>query len=529
MMRKWFLRKLNPWPLFSWIALPAIVLGLGSALLHVNWLPGFHDAGTHTVVSPSVPLVICIVSLAGLVTARMYSEMKKARKLACTDDLTGLINRREFKRLVDGGISSAKHNKQKLALLALDLDRFKVINDSYGHEAGDAIIRMFSERIKSAVRRQDVVCRIAGDEFFIMLRNIRDEAQIAIVGDRILGLMKTPFHYGNRHIRTSVSIGSAMIAKDVPDAAAAMRMADFALLRSKERGRNCLVRFDPKMAETIRKQRVLELRLLNAVEEGKLSLRYHPIFDNVHGRVVAVEALIRWCDDELGDVAPCDFLPIAEELNIMEKIGSFVLEKACTEVAEIPDIRLAVNIGENHFMRHDFLCGVDSILSRTGFPSYRLEFEIPLALLEQHARDVRRKFDQLRERGISIALGDFGTGQSNPMYLEPFKLDSIKLDHSLIKRTACVKNGEQIVASMITLASAFCSRVTVEGIERADQLVRLRDNAGAELQGFYFSKPLTMTELSSKYSLVPAIQKQENTDTGIETEETLHTARKLSA
>ena len=495
-MRNWIEDRLDGVPRFALLGLPAILIGLIALAYRIDVMMAFDVTNPEHLIATSFSVLVSLFCLTCLIVFRMYHEMVKARMLARTDDLTGLINRREFNRILRTQLAHNHERGKNLGLIALDLDRFKVINDSYGHEAGDAVICQFGERIKSVLRGHDVICRISGDEFFVLLRDIGKTREIENVGNRILKSMREPFVHNDVHILASTSLGSAFIGPDVESETAAMRMADFALLRSKEQGRNRLVQFDPEMAETIRGRREMELKLRKAVVDKTLSTRYQPFVSQETGEVTGVEALVRWVDDGK-EISPAEFLPLATELNLIDEIGSFVLERACEEIGPMPGIRLAVNVSKNQFIRDNFVDQIDKTLAETNFPPSRLELEVPQALLAMNSKEVAVKLSQLRSRGIKIALDDFGTGYSNMMFLRDFKLDRIKLDRSFIKRVTIEHDSGKMVDNMIELGNSLSKNVTVEGIETSEQLEQLRYSNCNEYQGFYFSRPMSALELQA--------------------------------
>ena len=498
-MKNWIDNTFGDVPRFALLGLPAILIGLIALAYRIDIVMNFDVTNSRHLVATSFSVVVSIFCLTCLIILRMYSEMVKARMLAKTDELTGLINRREFNRILRTQLEFNQERGKSLGLIALDLDRFKVINDSYGHEAGDAIICQFGERIKSVLRGHDVICRISGDEFFVLLRDISHNREIENVGFRILNSMREPFIHNEVHILASTSLGSAFIGPEVESETSAMRMADFALLRSKEQGRNRLVHFDPEMAESIRGRRELELKLRQAIANKTLSTRYQPFINQESGEVTGVEALVRWIDNGK-EISPAEFLPLAVELNLIEEIGTFVLERACEEIGPMSSMRLAVNISKTQFVRDNFVEQIDTILDETGFPASRLELEVPQALLAMNSSEVGEKLGLLRSRGIKIALDDFGTGYSNMMFLREFKLDRIKLDRSFIKRVTVSRDTSKMVDNMIELGNSLSKNVTVEGIETSEQLQRLQFSRFDEYQGFYFSKPMSALELQTKHS-----------------------------
>ena len=434
-------------------------------------------------------------------------EIAEVRRMAFLDELTGLINRRHFNRELIKQLKRSRKSKKSTGVLILDLDRFKTINDCHGHDAGDSIIKQFGSRIKSAIATDDTLCRISGDEFSILLRDVQSEEDIYRTGEQILKAMKEPFLYEGRHIYAGLSMGGVIVENGESDASSTMRMADFALMHSKENGRNRMMLFNPEMEAEIRHRGEMEIQLREAIATNALSVRYQPLVNQHGGMVSGVEALIRWTHSEAGEISPGEFLPLAQELALMDKIGEFVLERACTEIGPIGNLRLAVNISPMQFLRDNFVEKIEEIVQRTKFDPNRLELEISQELLAHHADSARAKLSKLRDLGINIALDDFGTGYSGMFFLREFQLDRIKLDRTFVAKMQEVQDGPEMVDNMIGLARTLSGKITIEGIETEDQLAGLQQSNANELQGFLFSKPLTAIELRAS-KLIEGLEEQ---------------------
>jgi len=417
------------------------------------------------------------------------------RKLAFHDELTGLINRRRFNEIFEGELENCRKNDILLGVLALDLDRFKVINDCHGHDAGDKIIQQFAHRISASIRDHDVLCRMSGDEFCLLANDVTSENDILMIGNRILEAMKKPFIYKGKHIYAGVSLGAVIIENGWEDTDFALRMADFALLRSKELGRSQLVLFDPEMEAKVKRKADLEIKLREALATDKLSLRYQPMIDHDTGTIRGVEALVRWIHPELGKIQPSEFIPLAGELALMDKIGDFVLKRACQEISKYENMRLAVNITSTQFLQESFVDTVAHTLLETKFTPSKLELEIKQNLLSNHTEVAKSKIQSLRELGVRIALDDFGTGISSMKHIRDFELDRVKLDRSFTKAIETRNVDDDFLPNMIGMAASLGTHVTVEGVETAEQAKLLTELGCNELQGFYFSKPLTTDEL----------------------------------
>jgi len=478
-----------------WAGLTIFVISLANLLHSFTAVMGSVELGA---ISAKYLLGInSAMLMAGIFTVALMKSFKDQvtiRKLAYKDELTGLLNRRRFYQIFQEELTACKTNDCSLALLALDLDRFKVINDCHGHEAGDKIIQQFAERISKSIRDQDVLCRMSGDEFAILAKQVTSESEVQIIGNRVLEAMKEPFVYQDKHIYAGVSLGAVVVDKGGEEAPFVMRMADFALLQSKELGRSQLVLFDPEMEAKIKRKANLEIKLREALATDGLTVRYHPMIDHENSVVRGVEALVRWTHPELGNVSPSEFIQLAEELALMDKIGNFVLKRACQEISQFENMRLAINVTSAQFLQESFVDTVARTMLETRFNPIRLELELKQDLLSNHAEIAKKKIKELRSLGIQIALDDFGTGISSMKHIRDLKLDRVKLDHSFTQ--TIVDEDDDFLPKMVSMASSLGSNVTVEGVETGDQANMLTDLGCNELQGFYFSKPMTAGQLA---------------------------------
>jgi len=474
----------------SFIVIIASLFAIISQLTSILWL---NSTNTHQVIGICIIATIMVAASMIAVLSKSHASLSEMRKLAFVDELTGLINRRCFNATLTTELAKCKLNEGTLALLSFDLDRFKGINDSHGHEAGDAIICQFGQRIQNLIRKHDVLCRISGDEFVLLVRNVNTDKEIEDIGERLLVAMQEPFKYNGRFIKTTASMGAVTIKNGECSAASALRMADVALLESKEKGRNQLVQFNDRMAAQIKHRDDMEIKLREAIANKTLSLRYQPIISNHDGSIAGVEALIRWIHKDDGEISPAEFLPLAAELALMEEIGDFILEKACEEIGPLEHMRLAVNIHTVQFMRDNFIERLQSVLKKTGFDPARLELEITQELLNANPNAVKERILTLNELGVRFALDDFGTGESSVTFLSGFNLDRVKLDREFIRDHTKYKTS--MLSGMITLARSLSSSVTVEGVETRKLFETLNQIGCDELQGFYFSRPLTAGDL----------------------------------
>ena len=426
---------------------------------------------------------------------RLFQDLKQVNRLAFTDELTGLANRRQFDQRLDEELARGARADNAVGLLYLDLDKFKHINDSYGHEAGDQVIINFGKRIQAVLRAGDFLARLSGDEFAAILTNVKSRRDIEFAAERIFAAMAEPIQFKQKTIYVGVSIGAAIVEAGSKSAAEALRHADFALLQAKESGRNKLQVFDPGMAETIRSRGLIENDLREAIINGHFTIKYQPLISQKENKVLGVEALVRWIHEERGPVSPSVFIPIAEEIGMIDKLGEFILRRACTEMLDLKQIKLAVNISAMQFTQRGFIQKVGQILEETGFEPDRLELEITESVFMTDPQKTREVIMGFKELGVRIALDDFGTGFSAMSYLRDFPVDRIKIDRSFISEISKSGKSLNLVSHMIELGSTLGLNVTIEGIETEDQLKLLSTRGCNELQGYLFSRPVGLDQL----------------------------------
>lgn len=458
-----------------------------------------------------------MLTIAAIVTMQVFAlfavllvqtkySLSVVNKLAYIDELTGLVNRRKFNKQLSTTLKKNMHKAEGTGILLLDLDRFKSINDTHGHDAGDKVICQFGERISTACRSAGMVSRLSGDEFAVMMDTLQNESDIINLCDRVIRAMKEPFVYEGRQIEASVSIGAAVIIGKEDPELSALRMADYALLEAKESGRNTFRLFNAKMEACIKRRRNIERGLRQAIANHRMNLKYQPFIIQNSSKVSGVEAFIRWSDPVEGEILPSEFIPIAEEMGLLCKLGEFIMEQACREILPFGSIRLAINISHVQFMQEGFVEQVKRTLEKTGFAPQRLELELGQTLLVSEALSIREKLQELRELGIRIVLDDFGTSYRSMFFLRDFKLDRIKLDRKFVASMSQEKDGIEIMESMIRLGSTFSDRLTVEGVETDAQRKVLSETKANDLQGFLFSKPLSVEDLSHSPLIQESLQ-----------------------
>ncbi len=436
------------------------------------------------------------MTFAAFTSRHSEQDKRKYSQLAYVDELTGLPNRRQFDDQLEQEIARAARHGHNLALMYFDLDQFKAINDCYGHEAGDQAIKTFGERIKMVVRCEDLAARLSGDEFAVIATEVRSSKAARQIADRIFKAMAEPIMFRGKPIYANVSVGAAVVIGGTVDAKEALRRADLALLQAKAKGRNRLQIFDPEMAEALRSRKILETDLREAVRQDRFTVAYQPLVSHDGSSMHGVEALVRWSHPTKGAVSPAEFIPVAEDIGLINEIGEFVLRRACLDIGPMAPTKLAVNVSPIQFRRENYIESVERVLKETGFDANRLELEITEGIFISDPDETAETIRRLREIGVRIALDDFGTGYSSMSYLREFRLDRIKIDRSFVDQMGESNESRELVSKMIELGSALGLSVTAEGVETEDQARMLKESGCEELQGYLFCRPISAEELA---------------------------------
>lgn len=428
------------------------------------------------------------------VTERQLVE-ERMTHLAHHDTLTNLPNRSMFRERLDRALSEAKGTP--LAIFSLDLDRFKAVNDTWGHPAGDWLLKCVAERLQRCLRNEtDVVARFGGDEFAIIQCNPKGAADAEKLAKRIVDVIGKPFRDKSRDMHIGISLGIALYPNDGMDADTLLKNADMALYRGKSEGRNVYRFFEPGMDAIVRARRALETDLEAALPRREFALDFQPIMNIASGDIVGAEALMRWHSPARGLVAPDDFMAVAEETGLIVQLGDWALRKACTVAAAWPNgLRIAVNVSAVQIKSGGFARSVISALAFSGVPANRLELEITETVLMDESDTVLKTLRQLRDLGIRIALDDFGTGYSSLGYLRRFPVDKIKIDRSFI-RDIDNHDTAAIVRTIIGLGQELGITVTAEGVETDAQLDTLRRYGCVEAQGYLIGVPSKVADIN---------------------------------
>jgi diguanylate cyclase (GGDEF)-like protein/PAS domain S-box-containing protein len=415
--------------------------------------------------------------------------------MAQHDAMTGLANRSLLQTKIDDALLSVRYGS-RMALLCIDLDRFKEVNDSLGHAVGDELLRMTSERLLESVHVNDTVARLGGDEFAIVQCRINDPEDAILLADRIIEAVSRPFKIKGNDVKIGASVGMVLAPDQTSDADNILKMADAALYQAKSAGRNCYRVFDQQMSQSMRARRDLELDLRQAVQRHEFELHYQPIIDAKTFRICGAEALIRWHHPARGMIPPDQFIPLAEESGTITQIGEWVLRTACLDaVAWPPGVKVAVNLSARQFSNRNLVDVVMYALAESGLPPDRLELEITETSLIESAVQCLSTLRQFKNLGITIALDDFGTGYSSFSQLTMYPFDKIKIDKSFTQNVVGRTDCAAIVRAALTLAQGLDIETTAEGIETAEQCMLLRLAGVTSLQGYLFKRPRPLAEL----------------------------------
>jgi diguanylate cyclase (GGDEF)-like protein len=428
------------------------------------------------------------------VTERRQAEARIAH-LAHHDPLTALPNRTLFGVRLDEAVARARRG-ENFALLCLDLDRFKEVNDSLGHPIGDALLQAVTERLNAAIRLTDTVARLGGDEFALIQTGLVHPADAITLGDRLVAALQTPFELQGHHIAIGVSIGIALAPDDGTDPELLLRRADMALYAAKAEGRGRHRLFEPHMDADLQARRSLELDLRQALERDNFELFYQPVVNVADRRVCGFEALLRWHHPTRGLVPPDRFIPLAENTGLLVPIGAWVLRQACAEAAGWShDARIAVNLSAVQFTGAALVATVAAALRDSGLDPRRLELEITETTMLQDTEATLATLHDLKALGLTIAMDDFGTGCSSLGYLQRFPFDKVKIDRSFTSGLGTRQESTAIVRAVIDLCRSLDMRTTAEGVETASQFATLAKIGCDEAQGYFFSRPRPAREI----------------------------------
>jgi len=419
----------------------------------------------------------------------------KIHYLEYVDSLTGLYNRHYFMSKLKNEIHRAKLNDDRLAILYFDLDGFKRVNDTLGHSIGDKLLLSFSNKIKKYIKDIDTLARLGGDEFVVLLSQLKNDANIDKIAKRIISMFEDPFLVDNNKLFISASIGIAVFPDDGNSAEILIRNADIAMYRAKNNKNLIYKRYDQGMQQGIDEQFKLGNDLRGAISRKELELHYQPIIDIETNKIVSAEALLRWNHKNLGSISPNKFIPVAENIGLINKIGEWVLLKACKQNVKwqlqgYRPITICVNISVKQLEKIDFVSTVKNILVETGLHPKYLELEITESISMKNIKEIIEILSQLENLGIKLSIDDFGTGYSSLGQLKNLSISKLKIDRSFISEINEGNNNTAIISAIIAMANNLDLKIVAEGIETYEQLKFLKDNKCQLGQGYLFSKPV---------------------------------------
>ena len=434
------------------------------------------------------------------ITERKATE-QRIEYLAYHDALTGLPNRLLVQDRFEQAMAQAERAQHKVALVYLDLDNFKAINDSLGHAAGDELLKEVAQRLRRCVRDSDTISRQGGDEFLLVLRDLPDTEIVSTIVIKLIERLQAPIQLGEQELSTSASVGVAIGPDDGRDFETLRKKADMAMYRSKESGRNTYHFFDPTMDTEASEHLQLRNGLRRALERNEFILYFQPQYELLDGRLVGVEALLRWQHPERGLVAPGHFIGVAEESGLIVPLGAWVLREACRQAmdwrkAGLPPVTMSVNLSAIQFRRGDIEQSVLAALAESGLPPAQLELELTESMLIQNVESVVVAVRQLKQHGVQLSIDDFGTGYSSLSYLKRFDIDRLKIDQSFVRDLTSDPDDAAIVRAIIQMAQSLNLQTIAEGVETAEMAQQLRAYGCDQAQGYHYARPMPADQLA---------------------------------
>jgi diguanylate cyclase (GGDEF)-like protein len=500
------LHKVNDRPAASGEYILSLNDNQGQAVARFAWTPLRPGAEIVGSVVPFIAVALAgFAILAGLVfghmrrtAATIAAGESRLRHLALHDPLSGLPNRIFFGEQLDATIERVRTGAPAAAVLYIDLDHFKDVNDTLGHPIGDELIRAVTQRLQHTLRNDDLVARIGGDEFAVITAAGSDHIALQGIANRLIAALCAPYSIGHHSIVIGASIGIAVVHEQIGGAADIMRHADMALYRAKNEGRNRACIYDTAMDTDLLKRKLVENDLRMAIEKDELRIAYQPIVNNSGEVLLGVEALCRWTHPVRGEIAPAEFIPIAENSGLIIELGEWVLRRACLDGKAWPELMVAVNVSPLQFRRADFVDMVERILNETGFDPSRLELEVTESTLLGNVDTAELAMFRLKALGVRLALDDFGTGYSSLLYLRRFPFDKLKIDRSFVTSIERAADAAAIVHAVVSLGRGLGMKVTAEGVETAEQQLFLRAAGIHSMQGYRFGRPGPAADITAR-------------------------------
>jgi diguanylate cyclase (GGDEF)-like protein len=495
----------------AWFAhayVPVIVDGRPIAVVaaYVDLTEQHHNFfSTFLVAAAALCLLTCLAFLIPAIawyrrTQEKQQADRRLRFLAHHDALTGLDNRARLIEKLENALSALPVLGGSLAVHFIDLDRFKEVNDTLGHDGGDFLLQTIAERLRGAIRIEDIVARLGGDEFIVVQTGVRDKPEVDAFALRLTSALTAPVRSGAHEIVATVSVGISLAPADGTDSERLLKSADLALYKSKADGRNCVRFFAPEMDEAMQDRKALEKTLRDAVLHQRFVLHYQPLFNISDQSLAGFEALIRLPAGDGTLIPPLKFIPVAEDMRLIDEIGAWVLREACMTAAAWPEpLTIAVNLSPLQFDAGNVSAIVASALAEAGLAPHRLELEITESLLLDNTEAILAELRTLKAMGVAIVMDDFGTGYSSLGYLWRFPFDKIKIDRSFMQgfEASSGKNAGTVVKTIIALGRELDMRITVEGVETAQQVAFLHEVKADQVQGYFFGRPLPCSEIGA--------------------------------
>ncbi len=444
----------------------------------------------------AVGLGMLLLLVLRIVPLRLMREaLHRASYLSAHDALTGLPNRTLLADRLEQALATAIRSGSHVALLCLDLDHFKIVNDTLGHAAGDTVLCTMATRLRRSLRENSTLARVGGDEFVVILPEVSGPLHVEKIAARLIDAVRAPVILDGQSVFVGLSVGIALGAGDTAPAELT-KQADMALYQAKEAGRGVHRFFAPEMNERLQRRRVLENDLRQALASGEITLAYQPQIDSLSGKIIGAEALMRWTRLGEGPISPAVFIPLAEDTGVIGALGVWLLQEACREAAAWPaPMSIAVNVSPVQFRLGDFTATVRAALAASGLHASRLELEVTESILLNDTEETLAIFGELREMGVRIAMDDFGTGYSSLGYLQKFRFDKIKIDKSFVAELGNNMNSAAIVRAVVGLSQALGLTINAEGVENDEQIALLRAYGCQEMQGFRYWAPMPANEL----------------------------------
>jgi diguanylate cyclase len=487
-----------------WSDLPLVLL-VGAQPLRPPELDAFGPRQNVTVLERPLPTVTLLTVLRSALRARrrQYQVRDLLAQLtyqAQHDALTDLPNRALFNDRLELAVASAARHEHLLAVLFIDLDDFKLVNDTLGHAAGDVMLKEVARRLQSSLRSSDTAARLGGDEFLALATGLRDPRDASRLVHKLLARLAKPYDLGERLVEIGASIGVSLYPQDALDAATLQRHADVALYRAKQGSKNEVRFFAPEMNAAVRERLELATQFSGALERSELKLHYQPQWSSRTGEALSLEALLRWTSPTLGDVSPSRFIPVAEDGGLIIAIGAWVLDESCRQVARWSSlrgeaVRVAVNVSPVQLAQENFTPLVAAVLSRHDLKPQQLELELTERMVVRDVETARRKMTELRALGVRLSIDDFGTGNASLNHLLRLPLDSLKVDQAFVQDLDRLPSTGRVVEAIVALAHALGISVVAEGVETEAQREYLSALGCERLQGFLFGRPSDAREL----------------------------------